>query len=191
MKKVYHPKAYFLIGVFFLLFLSGHASNQEQATFDANEAMLNITAGKKVLAIPPCALKPAYADQYQSGNFEAGFVKATFQDGGSYDPAMYAPVYLPDGAVVKDTYAIIIDNDNSYYLYMNLIRRDVKNSIAAYMATMSTSGMTSSWKQKVLHDSIISYPQVNNYYTYFIEVHFGNGSGSSDLHVMGFWIVYE
>ena len=40
--------------------------------------------------------------------------------GEGYNNAMVAPVYLPDGAVVKDTYAIIIDNDNSYYLFMNL-----------------------------------------------------------------------
>ncbi len=185
-------KVILLLGLFSLLFLPSQASNQDQTASDGNEAaIMKIAAARKVLSIHPCAFKPAYSSQYQNGDFETSFTKATFKDSGAYDPAMYAPVFLPDGAVVKDTYAVIIDDDGSYYLYMNLIRRDVKESIASYMSTLSTSGMASSWRQKVLHDSTISNSQIDNYFTYFIEVNFGFGNGSSDLHVLGFWIIYE
>ncbi|MBN1225051.1 MAG: hypothetical protein JXB23_17515 [Candidatus Aminicenantes bacterium] len=182
-------KTRLLLGLVFFLLLAAAAFNQEITEKEFETAMT--TVKQKAFSVPPCALKPPYSDQFQPGSFRTTFVEAVFNDSGSYDPVMYAPVHLPQGAVVKSIYAACVDNDDGKYLRLSLIRRDVKESTAAYMAILTTSGLASSWKQRVLKNTFISYSLINNYFTYFLEVNFSFNHGSNDLSFLGFWIVYE
>jgi hypothetical protein len=87
-----------LFGVFLIFFLFNSAFNQQTEPQIDTEDIDLATSG--VVSISPCALKPEDTSYYtETINFDEGeFIYGTGPDD-TFDA--YAPVYLPNGAVVK------------------------------------------------------------------------------------------
>ena len=118
------------------------------------------------LSISHTALTPEYAgynfSYYPTLRLESGS-SAYFK----------APVYLPQGAVVKKLYFYHLDN-TSGYVFANLFRQPHIGSVYS-MAYSGNSADSASWKSLI--DSSIGNPNIDNgSYAYWVEVRIGAAS---------------
>jgi hypothetical protein len=112
---------------------------------------------------------------------------------GSVFADMYAPVYLPNGAIVKKVIGLCSDNDSSSppnYVLMRLERRNNYANLSQTLAELSTDGLPASTSLRIRKTTDINDPTVDNLYSYSLRVSFGP-YGSSGLIFYGFWIIYE
>ena len=184
-------KTILFLSLFLLLFSFDSAFTlQQEPSEDIEWALAQAVGG--VLSISPCALRPKWSDIYQGGSFAAGPGEAYI----AYSPVgpaqMFAPVNLPEGAVIKKVVGLCSDNDSSApaYVQMRLERRNNYSTTTQTLAEVSTDGLASSTSKRIRKTSVIAYPIVNNTYTYSLQVYFGP-NGSTGLIFYGFWIVYE
>ncbi len=92
----------------------------------------------------------------------------------------YASVHLPDGAVVKEVSAYVLDNDVVSDIGVNLHGRD-HSGLAAVMAWVTSSGASSD--VRTITDNIISNAKINNAdYCYYAKVVLASGDNTHGLH---------
>jgi hypothetical protein len=98
-----------------------------------------------------------------------------YLNGEGYDNRMVAPVYLPDGATVREIQAMVYDNTDSCGTIPNvgagLHRVSFNDGTASDMAYTITSGHSSS--PQVISDSSISGATIDNdLYAYWVHLDF-------------------
>jgi hypothetical protein len=176
----------------FLLFLSFDSASlkPQEATGEIDEVF--DLAVDKIYSISPVALKPEWSEVYKDGSFAATQSEAYITNSAGGPATLFTPVYLPDGATITEIAGLCKDNDGASptnYVWMVLWRRDHITLTSEIVAHVSTEGLSPSLGRRLCKSSSISYPTVDNRYTYSLSVNFG--LGGYELMFYGFWIRYE
>jgi hypothetical protein len=134
--------------------------------------------------VPAAAFK---ADK-ESEDFDinAGYVQKPTTDG-----YLYAPVNLPNGAVIKNIRLLYMDNSASYDVTAILIRANMYNNTTMALFQVSTSGASGTYQSLVDSTTPVAANRkvYNNVLQYAVQLYF---SGGDDLIlVMGVTIEYE
>ncbi len=144
--------------------VTGNTSIGGTTTTDA----VILPATSRVYSIPMVAFYP-----YQHGGqslLDVTDVEVTQSSVTGVDDSIFAPVYLPHGAVVTGLFAHLLDDSNTD-ASVNLIRRGVDGAAGGTMATATSSGNTTG--TRVFSDLAISSPTVdNNAFHYAVRVNF-------------------
>jgi hypothetical protein len=104
---------------------------------------------------------------------------------------LYAPVNLPNGAIIKNMRLLYIDNSASYNVTAILYRTNLFTGINTSLFSVVTSGASTS--RQYLVDSTTTYASDRKVYTnvlqYNIQLYFSGGD--SLIRVIGITIEYE
>lgn len=130
---------------------------------------ITIQPATRVLSIPMMAFYPFNASDLNSA-VTVGDVSVSYTTGTGADRSVYAPVYLPHGAVVTALHAHIEDASNTD-LTVTLFRRGVDGSAGSTMASAVSSGNVAG--TRVFSDTVIGGATVdNNTFAYTVRVDF-------------------
>ena len=143
----------------------------------------------KVLSISPCALMPPTNDRLIFSKNQIDFYYPTQP---SEEIGVYAPVYLPNGAIVKEFVVYCTDNDDRDEASITAIlgRNKHEDQSGDNLAAVSTRFLASSPERRVLIDDNIDFTQVDNrMYSYFLFLEIGRTG--RDLKFHGAKIIYE
>jgi len=131
-----------------------------------------LSTKKGYLSITPAALS-AIQDGYDYSKH------STVRINSGTVASFYAPVQLPDGAVVTKLRYSAFDNNGGVLEYTSAMLTRVRHSdqVAQNRATASTNGLASSTSWRIVSDSTISNPIIdNNTYAYYIKVYLSDPS---------------
>ncbi|MCF7849412.1 MAG: hypothetical protein K9M45_11235 [Kiritimatiellales bacterium] len=135
----------------------------------------------KYFSIPPCSFQP----EYDSSSFGSSTREIASMTGG--DLEMYAPVYLPDGAVVSEIKFYGYDNVTAN-LAFELRRQSISFTTTAIMASYTSAGEQ---YQFAGTDSTISYATIDNgAYSYHVIMYPEGGDWGGSLYCQGVSIRY-
>ena len=145
------------------------------ATGDANvdgalsAGSITIQPAARVMSIPMMAFYP-FDGTGVNTQVTVDDVSVTYTSGAGTDKSVYAPVYLPHGAVVTALHAHIEDASNTD-LTVTLVRRGVDGSAGSTMASAVSSGNVAG--TRVFSDTVIGSATIdNNTFAYTVRVDF-------------------
>ncbi len=150
--------------------------------------------GDKFLSVPPCAFVMANTWHYNKDEltFLRDHLSLYFTNKAGDAPWAFAPVYLPDGAVVKKFLIYCTDNDNNpeNELSFELGRSKHEAEESEALASIYYCSTQPSPNRIILEDDSIDYPQINNKdYSYWLYIEIENPSQDVKFH--GAKIIYE
>ena len=131
-----------------------------------------LSTKKGYLSITPAALS-AIQDGYDYSKH------STVRINSGTVASFYAPVQLPDGAVVTKLRYSAFDNNGGVLEYTSAMLTRVRHSdqVSQDSATASTNGMANSTSWRIVSDSTISNPIIdNNTYAYYAKVYLSDPS---------------
>ncbi len=179
-----------LLCLVFLLFTS--AFNQQMIPQIETEDM-DLAAGG-VFSISPCAMQLPTNFYYHKDYwvFYRDAVEFYFPAQADSELSAWAPVNLPNGAVVKKFVIYCTDNDDTADTYMTVHLARYRHTVSDYnsMASVTTLPLAASPDRRILKDEIIDYAQVKNHmysYILFLEV----DQLSDNVRFHGAKIIYE
>ncbi|MFZ4575033.1 MAG: hypothetical protein ACOYN0_11585 [Phycisphaerales bacterium] len=132
-------------------------------------ASVVIDPATRTLSVPMMAFYP-FNGNTSAGDVTVDDVSVSFVAVAGSDKSVYAPVYLPHGAIVTALHAHVEDASNTD-LVSSLLRRGVDGSAGSTMATVTTSGNVAG--TRTFTDSVIAGATVdNNTFAYVVKVDF-------------------
>lgn len=145
------------------------ASGPVRAEGTPPQAIALASGESAVLVIPAAAFS---SDGFDANslffNFSGGYMRG--MDVG--DGCMKAPVYLPQFARVYEARASVYDNDNTSSIVIDLRRLDNFNGAVTTMATMTTSGVSTSVQTPYdlsVNAPLVLYPDYSYYVTLCLQ----------------------
>jgi hypothetical protein len=143
----------------------------------------------KVLVVSPAAMRPLNST-YDIGPWYA--TRTAFYFGATAVPVSgNAPIYLPNGASVKQLIVFYTDNsivsneDIAVYLY----RHEMWTGISQQMGALGSVGRASSPHRRTIKDNSINNNVIDYHYSYSLTVEFLRGS--ENVQFNGAIIVYD
>ncbi|MBN2206433.1 MAG: hypothetical protein JW742_03425 [Candidatus Aminicenantes bacterium] len=146
-------------------------------------------ATTKYLAIPANALKPANWDA-DNRMWTASQTVFNFDTGATPPFEANAPVYLPQGAVIKKVTFYFTDNDPaaSGKIDFSLNRQKLSTGGLAPIATASTGASATSASRKSIDAAKVVVGKVDNLkFSYSLNVRFGLGTNLLKFHAAVIW----
>lgn len=183
----------------FLIVVSSSSVNQGYCISTSLDDLDAIPPGWKTYSIPPCAVKPGSILQYDSSKyyFTTGNAStiAHSVDGSIYNNFTFiAPIFLPDGAIIKKFGAVCIDRTDAPLAKVSIYigRLEHRTGDLGNIALVDTLFLPASDDKIVLVDHSIENPLVENHlYSYYLYVKFEKVGPNPDFEFNGAAIVYE
>lgn len=160
-----------LIAVLIILALSGTGSSAQELQSNAKvvsaaapNSSVNALATTHVLVIPAAEFRHD-GNKPDKGFFS--FLGGYWRGEASPNiPCFMAPVYIPRVANISEVWASVYDNDGEADFWINLYRVDNYSGAVTSMATLNSSGSSSSLKSIYdlsIQGGTVSYPQYSYY----------------------------